>query len=49
MTPRVVRGRVVAQPGPVPWACTFHHPAIGVLVPKTTIQGVRAHNFAPSG
>jgi hypothetical protein len=38
--------RVAAQPGSVPWACTLHHSATGVLVPKTTIQGVRTHNLA---
>jgi hypothetical protein len=42
----VVRSRVAAQPGPVPWACTLHHPAAGVLVPRTTIQGVRTYNLA---
>jgi hypothetical protein len=46
LSPRVVRSRVAAQPGPVPWACTLHHPAAGVLVPRTTIQGVRTHNLA---
>jgi hypothetical protein len=49
LPPGVVRNRVAAQPGPVPWAYTFHRPAVGVLVPRTTIQGVRAHNWAPSG
>jgi hypothetical protein len=44
---RVVRSRVAAQPGPVPWACMLHHSVTGVLVPRTTIQGVRAHNLAP--
>jgi hypothetical protein len=37
LSPGVVRSRVAAQPGPVPWACTLHHPAAGVLVPSTTI------------
>jgi hypothetical protein len=45
LSPRVVRSRVAAQPGPVLWACTLH-PAAGVLVPRTTIQGVRTHNLA---
>jgi hypothetical protein len=49
MPPGVVRSHVAAQPGPVPWACTLHYPAAGVLVPRTTIQGVWTHNFAPSG
>jgi hypothetical protein len=49
LSPGVVRGRVAAQPGPVLWACTLHHPAAGVLVPRTTIQGVRTHNLAPPG
>jgi hypothetical protein len=26
LSPGVVRSRVAAQPGPVPWACTLHHP-----------------------
>jgi hypothetical protein len=38
--------RAVAQPGPLPWACTLHHSAMGVLVPRTTIQGVWTHNLA---
>jgi hypothetical protein len=42
----VVRSRVAAQPGSVPCACTLHHSATGVLVPRTTIQGVRTHNLA---
>jgi hypothetical protein len=46
LSPGVVRSRVAAQPGPVPWACTLHHPAAGVLVPRTTIQEVRTHNLA---
>jgi hypothetical protein len=45
LSPRVVRSHVAAQPGPVPWACTLHHPVAGVLVPRTTIQGVRTHNL----
>jgi hypothetical protein len=45
LSPGVVWSRVAAQPGPVPWACTLHHPATGVLVPRTTIQGVRTHNL----
>jgi hypothetical protein len=45
LPPGVVRSRVAAQPGPIPWACTLHHPAAGVLVPRTTIQGVRTHNL----
>jgi hypothetical protein len=49
LSPGVVRSRVAAQPGPVPWACTFHHPTAGVLVPRTTIHGVRKHNLAPPG
>jgi hypothetical protein len=44
--PGVVRSRVATQPGPVPWACTLHHPAAGVLVPRTTIQGIQTHNLA---
>jgi hypothetical protein len=46
LSPGVVRSHVAAQPGPLPWACTLHHPAAGVLVPRTTIQGVRTHNLA---
>jgi hypothetical protein len=38
LSPGVVQSRVAAQPGPVPWACTLHHPMAGVLVPRTTIQ-----------
>jgi hypothetical protein len=44
--PGVVRSRVATQPGPVSWACTLHHSATGVLVSRTTIQGVRTHNLA---
>jgi hypothetical protein len=40
LSPGVVRNHVAAQPGPVPWACMFHHSVIGVLVSRTTIQGV---------
>jgi hypothetical protein len=39
LSPGMVQSRVAAQPGPVPWAYTLHHPAAGVLVPRTTIQG----------
>jgi hypothetical protein len=46
LSPGVVRSRVAAQPGPVPWACTLHHSVTGVLVSRTTIQGVRTHNLA---
>jgi hypothetical protein len=46
LSPGVVRSLVAAQPGPVPCACTLHHPATGVLVPRTTIQEVRTHNLA---
>jgi hypothetical protein len=46
LSPGVVRSHVAAQPGPVPWAYTLHHSAAGVLVPRTTIQGVRTHNLA---
>jgi hypothetical protein len=46
LSPRVVRSRVAAQPGPIPWACTLHHSVTGVLVSRTTIQGVRTHNLA---
>jgi hypothetical protein len=46
LSPGVVRSHVAAQPGPVPCACTLHHPATGVLVPRTTIQEVRTHNLA---
>jgi hypothetical protein len=42
----VFRSRVVAQLGSVPWARTLHHSATGVLVSRTTIQGVRTHNLA---
>jgi hypothetical protein len=31
--------RVAAQPGPVPWACTLHHPATSALVSRTVTQG----------
>jgi hypothetical protein len=47
LSPGVVRNHVVAQPGPVPWACMFHHSVTGVLVSRTTIQGVRTHNLLP--
>jgi hypothetical protein len=47
LSPGVARGRVAAQPGPVPWACMLRHSVAGVLVPRTTIQGVRTHNLAP--
>jgi hypothetical protein len=46
LSPRVVRSHVAAQPGPIPWACTLHHSMTGVLVSRTTIQGVRTHNLA---
>jgi hypothetical protein len=46
LSPGVVRSRVAAQPGPVPWACTLHHSVTCVLVSRTTIQGVRTHNLA---
>jgi hypothetical protein len=44
----VVRSRVAAQPGSVPWACTLHYPAAGVLVPRTTIQGSGRTTWFPS-
>src|SRR5699024_9432561 len=44
LSPRVARSRVAAQPGPIPWACMLCHSVAGVLVPRTTIQGVRTHN-----
>jgi hypothetical protein len=47
LSPGVVQSRVAAQPGPVPWACMLYHSVTGVLVPRTTIQGVRTHNLAP--
>jgi hypothetical protein len=47
LSPGVVWSRVAAQPGPVPWACILHHSMTGVLVPRTTIQGVWTHNLAP--
>jgi hypothetical protein len=47
LSPGVVRNHVVAQPGPVPWACIFHHSVTGVLVSRTTIQGVQTHNLLP--
>jgi hypothetical protein len=47
LSPGVARGRVAAQPGPVPWAYMLRHSVAGVLVPRTTIQGVRTHNLAP--
>jgi hypothetical protein len=46
LSPGVVRSHVAAQPGSIPWACTLHHSATGVLVPRTTIQGARTHNLA---
>jgi hypothetical protein len=46
LSPGVVRSRVAAQSGPVPWACTLHHSVTGVLVSRTTIQGVWTHNLA---
>jgi hypothetical protein len=46
LSPGVVRSRVAAQPGPVPWASTLHHSVTDVLVPRTTFQGVRTHNLA---
>jgi hypothetical protein len=47
LSPGVVRNHVAAQPGPVPWACMFHHSVTDVLVSRTTIQGVRTHNLLP--
>jgi hypothetical protein len=47
LSPGVARSRVTAQPGPVPWAYMLRHSVAGVLVPRTTIQGVRTHNLAP--
>jgi hypothetical protein len=47
LSPGVVRNHVAAQPGPVPWACMFHHSVTGVLVSRTTIQEVRTHNLLP--
>jgi hypothetical protein len=47
LSPGVARSRVAAQPGPIPWACILRHSVAGVLVPRTTIQGVRTHNLAP--
>jgi hypothetical protein len=47
LSPGVVWNHVAAQPGPVPWACIFHHSVTGVLVSRTTIQGVRTHNLLP--
>jgi hypothetical protein len=47
LSPGVVQNHVAAQRGPVPWACMFHHSVIGVLVSRTTIQGVRTHNLLP--
>jgi hypothetical protein len=46
LSPGVVRSRVTAQPSPVPWACTLHHSVMGVLVSRTTVQGVQTHNLA---
>jgi hypothetical protein len=47
LSPGVVRNHVAAQPRPVPWACMFHHSMTGVLVSRTTIQGVWTHNLHP--
>jgi hypothetical protein len=49
LSPGVVRNHVATQPGPVPWACMFHHSVTCVLVSRTrtTIQGVRTHNLLP--
>jgi hypothetical protein len=47
LSPGVARSSVAAQPGPVPWSCMLCHSVAGVLVPRTTIQGVRTHNLAP--
>jgi hypothetical protein len=47
LSPGVVWNHVAAQPGPVPWACMFHHSMTGVLVSRTTIQGVPTHNLLP--
>jgi hypothetical protein len=47
LSPGVVQSRIAAQPGPVPWACMLRHSVTGVLVPRTTIQGVQTHNLAP--
>jgi hypothetical protein len=47
LSPGVVRNHIAAQPGPVSWAYMFHHSVIGVLVSRTTIQGVRTHNLVP--
>jgi hypothetical protein len=47
LSPGVARSRVAAQPGPVLWACMLRHSVAGVLVPRTTIQGVQTHNLAP--
>jgi hypothetical protein len=47
LSPGVARSCVAAQPGPVPWACMLRHSMAGVLVPRTTIQGVQTHNLAP--
>jgi hypothetical protein len=46
LSPGVVRRRVAAQPSSIPWACTLHHSATGVLVSRTNIQGVQTHNLA---
>jgi hypothetical protein len=46
LSPGVVWSRVAAQPGPVPWAWTFHHSATGVLVFRTAVQGNQTHNLA---
>jgi hypothetical protein len=47
LSPRVAQSRLAAQPSPVPWACILRHSVTGVLVPRTTIQGVWTHNLAP--
>jgi hypothetical protein len=47
LSPGVARSRVAAQPSLVPWACILRHSVTGVLVPRTTIQGVQTHNLAP--
>jgi hypothetical protein len=47
LSPGVVRSRVAAQPGLIPWACTLHRLAAGVLVPRTTIQGSGRTTWLP--
>jgi hypothetical protein len=47
LSPGVVRSRVAAQPGPVPWACTLHHSVTGVLVSRTTVQGSGPTTWLP--